>query len=121
VRALIGCPIFSYGTSGQNADTVHAALLTANTNNYVLGSGTIGGSDTLVNSCGIAMSHAYSLISVFNIYDTDTTTVLHKMYMIRNPWGVTYYNGTWKHDDSSWTSAFKAQVPHSVDPTTSNA
>ena len=60
------------------------------------------------------------MISVFNLYDIDGTTVLHKMYMIRNPWGVTYYNGTWKHDDAAWTTAFKAQVPHSVDPTTSH-
>ena len=40
------------------------------------------------------------------------------MYMIRNPWGDTYYNGSWKSSDSSWTSDYISQVPHDIDPTT---
>ena len=39
------------------------------------------------------------------------------MYMIRNPWGVTSWEGDWSYSDSNWNSNFKSQVPFSVDPT----
>jgi hypothetical protein len=57
--------------------------------NYLLAAGTFG-SDTNKNQCGIAAGHAYSIISVFELKTGDT--VDHKMYMVRNPWGITYYN-----------------------------
>lgn len=63
------------------------------------------------------MSHAYSLISAF--YLETSGTVDHKMYMIRNPWGISTYTGSWNYADSAWTSDYISQVPHSVNPTTS--
>lgn len=61
------------------------------------------------------MSHAYSLIAVFNM--TDAAGTVHEMYMIRNPWGSNNYNYTWYHGDSNWTPALIAQVPFGFDPT----
>jgi hypothetical protein len=52
---------------------------------------------------------------------TDTSDVVHDMLLIRNPWGITYYSGTWNKDDSDWTDALVAQVPLSVDPRTSES
>ena len=40
--------------------------------------------------------------------------------MVRNPWGETAYKGKFNHADTLWTTAYKAQVPHGVDPTNSN-
>lgn len=38
------------------------------------------------------------------------------MYLIRNPWGITYYNQDWHAGDSRWTDELVAQVPLGVDP-----
>lgn len=47
-------------------------------------------------------------------------TVDHKLYMMRNPWGVSYFNKTWNEKDTtSWTSSYRSQVPFGVDPLTS--
>ena len=50
-----------------------------------MGAGTIGDSDELLNECGIAQRHAYSLIAAFEL--KTGSTVDHKLYMVRNPWG----------------------------------
>ena len=115
IRAFLGCPIFSYKTSGQNALIVWNFMKDADTKNYVLGVGTDGSSDTTYNSCNIPMAHAYAVISVFQMTDGSS----HRMYMIRNPWGTSEYNGNWRSSDPAWTSSLKSQVPHGVDPTTS--
>lgn len=117
LRSLVGCPVYSYTTTNQDADTVHALIMNADSLNYIMGAATGSGSDTTYNSYGIALGHAYSLIAAFEL--KTGSTVDHKMYMVRNPWGTSTYNGTWKGDDSAWTSAYKSQVPHSVDPTSS--
>lgn len=91
--------------------------MTADSLNYIMGAGTAGATDTATNACGIAMSHAYSLIAVFEL--KTGSTVDHKMYMLRNPWGISYFNQSWASGDAAWTTAYKSQVPHSVDPDTS--
>lgn len=117
LRSLVGSPVFSYITTYADADTTHALLMSADGLNYIMGAATAGATDTQYNGCGIAMSHAYSLISAFEL--KTSSTVDHKMYMMRNPWGISTYNGSWYYGDSAWTSSYKSQVPHSVDPTTS--
>ena len=56
-------------------------------------------SDT--NACGIIQGHAYSVLSAFEL--DDPSTGVHKMYLVRNPWGVTYYHSDWSSNDSRWT------------------
>jgi len=46
---------------------------------------------------------------------TDSAGVAHKCLLIRNPWGVVYYNQEWNKDDASWTDDLVAQVPFGVD------
>jgi len=80
-----------------------------------MGTGTAGsGNDQETNSCGIAMSHAYSLIAPFVM--TDANAVEHKMMVFRNPWGSTNFSGTWAPDDANWTDALVADVPFGIDP-----
>lgn len=76
-----------------------------------------GGNDQVSNQCGIAQSHAYTILSAFTM--TDSAGTAHKMAMIRNPWGTTYYSYTWNKDDTNWTDALAAQVPFGIDPRTS--
>lgn len=79
-----------------------------------MGAGTSGeGNDQVQNQCGIAKSHAYTIITTF-IMDGE------KMIMMRNPWGSTYYSGPWSKSDSRWTNSKVAQVPFGIDPRTSD-
>lgn len=79
-----------------------------------MGAGTAGsGNDQTQNSCGIAESHAYSIIAVFTM--TDSSGVEHKCLLMRNPWGTCNYNQEWSKDDSRWTDDLVAQVPFGVD------
>lgn len=122
LRALTGLPGFSYKTnkigtdSGDlfSADDCFTMLKTADTNNYIMALGTAGsGNDQQTNTCGIAMSHAYTILAAFEMTESGTT---HKMLMIRNPWGSTQHTGPkWQHGDAAWTSSLKGQVPLSID------
>jgi hypothetical protein len=71
--------------------------------NYILGAGTYG-SDDARNTCNIVNGHAYSIISVFEL--KTGVTVDHKMYMVRNPWGTTEYNGDFRSTDTAWTDDY---------------
>lgn len=118
LRSLVGCPVISYSTEGQDADVIFETIKAANDLNYIMGAGTEGTTDTEMNSCGIATGHAYSLIATVELQTAGTTD--HKLYMIRNPWGVSTYNGTWNQGDTTnWSSDYQSQVPHSVNPLTS--
>lgn len=133
IRAVIGCPTFYYratsiGVQKSNgdylsysSDQAFAMLKAADDANYVMGAGTDGdGNDQVTNNCGMAKSHAYSIISVFEM--TDASKATHKMLMMRNPWGKTSYSATWSKDDTNWTDDLKAQIPIAgIDPSTSHA
>ena len=122
LRSLTGVPVFSYkavGITDQTlADAAWQAIKTADTAGYYIGAGTAGsGNDQQTNGCGIAMSHAYSIVSAFTLTATNGTA--YKVLLVRNPWGTTGYSSTFNKDDEIWTQAgTKAQVPNGVDPTT---
>eukprot|EP00356_Strombidium_inclinatum_P007169 CAMPEP_0170484982 /NCGR_PEP_ID=MMETSP0208-20121228/4355_1 /TAXON_ID=197538 /ORGANISM="Strombidium inclinatum, Strain S3" /LENGTH=273 /DNA_ID=CAMNT_0010758501 /DNA_START=606 /DNA_END=1427 /DNA_ORIENTATION=- len=124
LRAMVGCPVFSYWF--EDITTTPVDLWTElqefdENTNFLMGASTDSGvSDSYVNSCGIAEGHAYSIISVFALKDESGVTQ-HRLYMARNPWAVTYYNGSFSYSDSQWTENYKSQVPYGVDPTTSNS
>jgi len=77
-------------------------MMAADAANYLMGAGTAGnGNDQEMNACGIAMSHAYSILAPFTMTLADGTPI--KMLLIRNPWGTSYYSSDWKASDSRWT------------------
>lgn len=51
------------------------------------------GDDSQPNDCGIAMSHAYSLISAFTMVDESGKE--HFMMLVRNPWAENGYIDRW--------------------------
>jgi len=70
-----------------------------------------GGGDTYVNAVGLALSHAYSVIGVYKVYD-ESNTLKASLFKMRNPWGSDgSYNGTWSDSDAIWkTGTYATQV-----------
>ena len=117
LAAFVDCPVASYSTASQDADLIFTSLKSANDLNYIMTAGTANYDNTVLNACGIREGHDYSLIAAFEL---DTSgTVDYKMYMLRDPFGNTAYNGSFNENDAAWTSNYRGQVPNSVDPTNS--
>jgi hypothetical protein len=119
IRALTGVPVFDYiasefSTNDSDMDDMWDLLVEADANDYILGAGTYGAGDSFSNYCGVAQSHAYSIISVFTMEDSDEEE--HRCLLMRNPWGSNGYNWHWSHDDPKWTDDLVAQVPYDFDP-----
>ena len=106
LRSLVGSPSFQE-YAPEDMDALFASVLAAGDAGYIMGAGTSGsGNDQESNACGIAMSHAYSVITGFEM--TDANGVTHKMLMVRNPWGSTGYSASWAPADPNWTDALVA-------------
>ena len=65
------------------------------------------------NNCGISESHAFSILAAFTMTDNDGTD--HKCLLMRNPWGVVYYDKEWSKEDPNWTDDLILQVPWQTD------
>jgi len=119
LRVLTNVPVFTYSgkdlTDQTKQDATWNILVAADKANYVIGAGTDGGgNDQENNSCGMAMSHAYTILSTFLIG-------AEKLLLIRNPWGSTHYSlAGWKHDSAIWTAENIKLVPLGINPTTSH-
>ena len=118
LRSLIGSPSIGYVLDEDELQEHYSLIVAGEAAGYIMGLGTAGnGNDQEENSCGIAMSHAYSLIAPFEMTGSDGT--VHQMLMVRNPWGLTQYTGTWSQEDANWTDDLVGQVPYNIDPRTS--
>ena len=98
IRAFVGCPVYGYSNADNTEfpEEVWEFLKTSDELDWILSATTNGGSDEKKNECGIAMSHAYSIISIFTVGE-------HNLAMIRNPWGRTDYTEDWNFEDPNWT------------------
>ncbi len=58
------------------------------------------------NNYGLVNGHAYSLIGAYAITNSSTnSTVINRLYKIRNPWGQDVYTGNWRDADTTrWTA-----------------
>jgi hypothetical protein len=64
-----------------------------------------GYSDTVSNTVGLALSHAYSVIGVAKIYNADGSLKAN-LFKMRNPWGSDgSYVGSWSDSDQVWNTA----------------
>ena len=119
VRSLIGAPAFRYtATTLDTVDEIFRMIEAADELNYIMGCDTSGhGDDSDVNVCGLATSHAYSLLTAFTMTDSEGET--HDMVVIRNPWGTTVDSaGRGYKDHTNWTDDLVSQVPYGLDPRT---
>ena len=111
LRSMTGVPVFTYW--GYYIDTDEVALLlwdtmkAADDIDYLMSAAVYETvPDSVTNNCGIVQGHAYTVLTAFEMTDSDGT--VHKMYLFRNPWGITYYSSDWNKDDSRWTDALAA-------------
>jgi len=65
--------VFRYSTVVGDTTFIQT-LLTADLNNNIMAAGTGAGGDSTNNICNISNSHAYSILSVFNITATNPVT-----------------------------------------------
>jgi len=90
---LTGAPTFTYSisdvgtSSGYSISETFDLIAAGESVDYIMGASTAGASDSVFNDCGIAAGHAYSIITSFEM--TDSSSTVHKMLLLRNPWGVT--------------------------------
>lgn len=95
ITHLLGVPTFSYqsqdiGKADQlTLEETFKMLKQAELSNYIISVATPAG-DAKSNACGMVTSHAYSILSAFEM--TDQSGMVHKMILLRNPWGSTLYN-----------------------------
>ena len=73
------------------------------------------GSDAFIEKIGLAGSHAYSLLEVFqlekigsyykkvNLKDTKPGMKMVKLVKLRNPWGKGEWSGDWSDKCYKWT------------------
>jgi len=61
------------------------------------------GDDSETNSCGIYKSHAFSIFAAFTMKDSSGEQI--DALLVRNPWGLTSYNGTYNSTDPAWTDS----------------
>ena len=104
MRSLTGAPVQSFKMKNydkKSIDDLYEKLKEADKKGWVMGLGTIGsGSHDETTECGIACSHAYSIISVFTLkYNGKDIDML----LIRNPWGTTDYKLPWSAKGGKWT------------------
>ena len=106
IRALTGVPVFEYWAeeiTGRDAmNEAFERLAAAEAAGYIMAATTAGdGDDSVANECGIAKSHAYSIISAFTM--TDAAGEEHQCLLIRNPWAENGYSFRWSANDPRWT------------------
>lgn len=108
MRFITGAPTQSYykGYNWATADEAWNILSQADGSNYVIMAGTPGTSDTHTVGNGLAASHAYTVLSVHRLLNTDGS-LKARLLKMRNPWGNDgQYAGAWNDNDAAWTTAF---------------
>jgi Calpain family cysteine protease len=107
---LTGAPaqLITMSSVSENTDTVWNQVSAALAANYLVGCDTPASTiDSLPGS------HAYSVLGAYPLKDTSGN-VVYRLLHVRNPWNldIGYYSGAWADGSSSWTAAYRAQVPY---------
>ena len=115
--------LFSYSTFQIDSENLVSNLWhiikSADDLGYIIAAGSSISADQSKNSCGIDSSHAYSIISAFEIVHEGKTS---QLLLMRNPWDKTTYTGEWDSNDQKWTiPEILTQVPFGLDPKSSKS
>lgn len=121
LRSLAGVPVFTYWGENIIDDTdakkMWQLIKAADNLGFITGASVYKTMEGTTNVCGMVQGHAYSVIAAFELIESNGTK--HKMYLLRNPWSITYYSSDWHAEDPRWTDDLVSQVPYSIDPRTS--
>lgn len=124
LRDLTGAPALTFFTN-QKREELWAHLIEGEEKKYIMCAGSddlSNGSDELVEKIGIAGSHAYSLLGVFEIEniggkyrllgpnDDRKGKSIERLVKLRNPWGRGEWNGDWGDKSPLWTLELQAAL-----------
>jgi hypothetical protein len=69
---------------------------------YLVGAGTIPGTNAEFTSDDIVEDHSYAVLAAYTI---TNGTGSYPLLQIRNPWGVDHFTGAWNDQDTvNWSS-----------------
>lgn len=105
---LTGAPakMITFQSIGYSASTAWDDIKDALSMNYLIGCDT-----SSTSRYNIPIQHAYTVMGQYELKDPQGN-VVHRLFRVRNPWGVDVFNGPWSDGTVEWTEAFKAQVPY---------
>jgi hypothetical protein len=105
MRFLTGAPTYTYDLEDLTSDEIWSYISDSDEEDMIITAATeCIESDSSVNAVGLALSHAYSVLGVYKVYNADGTLKADLIKM-RNPWGSDgSYNGTWSDSDTIWNT-----------------
>ena len=95
VSALNGSPFMEYWHNGRSADEMWNIIQDADDEHDIItaGSNFCAGGDSSATEQGVACSHAYTIITTYELEVPGSDTV--RLLKVRNPWGEEQYAGPW--------------------------
>ncbi len=125
LRDMTGASAITYFTQ-QNREELWERLVQANYNKHIMTAGSDNlnnGSDSYIQKIGIAGSHAYSLLEVYELENLGSGRYriltpeqskdgmnIERLVKLRNPWGKGEWKGDWSDSSYKWTSDLKQQL-----------
>ncbi|HAO22905.1 MAG TPA: hypothetical protein DCQ37_22125, partial [Desulfobacteraceae bacterium] len=125
LRDLTGAPAETFFTKEHDLDFHWKNISEAIKNRFIMGCGSEDisktGDDSQDKTSGIANTHAYSLIAVYEIKkEPSGKRVLRsgepsspyndRIVKLRNPWGKGEWKGAWSDDSPEWTPKLKEEL-----------
>ena len=130
LRDLTGASAITYFTS-RKREELWEKLVEANANKHIMTAGSDdlnNGSDAFIEKIGIAGSHAYSLLEVYELEklrngaykvltpeESKQGMRIERLVKLRNPWGKGEWKGDWSDESYLWTSQLKQQLHYADD------
>ena len=124
LRDLTGACAKTFFTA-QDREGLWARMMEADDGHFIMTAGSDdlnNGSDSLIEKIGIAGSHAYSLLAVFEFENIDGQyrnmdseesregKEVERVVKLRNPWGQGEWKGEWSDDSPLWNDHLKEAV-----------
>ena len=121
LRDLTGACAKTYFTSDGGKDLNWKILREAFENKFILTAGSDdlnNGKDDYLEKIGIAGSHAYSLLGVYELSKSGgryrmartSSKSNERILKLRNPWGKKEWKGDWNDTSSKWNSQLRQEI-----------
>ena len=135
---LTGAPAKTLFIEDYNENDLWVKLLKYQYKKFILTAGSDdlnnNGTDNFVSKIGIAGSHAYSLLGIYEmvfykgkyiiipfdkrkqfIQMNDKGIIIERIFKLRNPWGRGEWKGDWSDNDKRWNNQLKQIMNHSIE------
>lgn len=134
---LTGAPAKTLFVEDFKQDDLWLKLLKYQYKKFILTAGSDNlnnGQDNYISKIGIAGSHAYSLLGIYEmvfykeryivlpfekrnqfIKMNNKGLVIERIFKLRNPWGKGEWKGDWSDNDKRWNSQLKKEMNHSIE------